>query len=69
MIIKYLSFLILVFICLIIIYNENDQMLAKFYPVHRKETIALQNNLSSLKFQSYRFANVTAHDWKLTDSN
>lgn len=46
MIIKYLSFLILVFIGHIIIYNENDQMI----PVHRKETIALQNNLSFLKF-------------------
>lgn len=50
MIIKYLSFLILVFIGHIIIYNENDQMTAKLYPVHRKETIALQNNLSFLKF-------------------
>lgn len=50
MIIKYLSFLILVFIGHIIIYNENDQMIAKLYPVHRKETIALQNNLSFLKF-------------------
>lgn len=43
-------------------------MLAKYYPVHRKETISLQKNLSFLRLQFYRFANVTAHDWRLTDS-
>lgn len=62
MTIKYVFSHIPVFIGLIIIYNKNDQMLAKFYLVHRNQTIILQSNLSFLKFQSYRFTDVTAHD-------
>lgn len=65
MIIKYLSSLILVFICFIYAYK----CLLSFIQSVEKKPIVLQNDLSFLKFQSYRFADVTAHDWRLTDSN